>query len=86
MTATTTSPVDSLIEAAKRLTRDERGEFFDRFTEVLGEDESLPDSPLSAEWMDEIRRRGAEEDAGLTETFDLDEVLNEARESLKHPA
>jgi hypothetical protein len=80
------SPVDSLIEAAKRLTRDERGEFFDRFTEVLEEDDRNNESPLSPEWMEEIKRRVADDDAGLTENYDLEDVLNEARESLKHPA
>lgn len=86
MTATTTSPVDALIEAAKRLSHDERVAFFDRFSEVLDEDDRNNESPLSPEWMEEIRRRVADDDAGLTNSYDLEDVLNEARESLKHPA
>lgn len=85
MAATTTSPVDALIEAAKRLTRDERVAFFDRFTEVLGENDN-DDQPLSAEWMAEIDRRVAEVEAGTCELHDWKDVLQEARESLKRPA
>lgn len=85
MTATTTSPVDALIEAAKRLTHDERVDFFDRFTEVLGENDN-DDTPLSAEWMAEIDRRVAEVESGTCELHDWKDVLQEARESLKRPA
>ena len=84
MTATAPSPVDALIEAAKCLTRDEQVDFFDRFAEVLGDHED-DDQPMSPEWMTEIDRRVAEVEAGTCELHDWDDVLKEARQSLKRP-
>ncbi len=87
MNATALSPVDSLLEAAKRLTNREQGEFLDRFLDLnFDGDDSDEEQPLSPEWMAEIERRIADDEAGLTQWHPLEEVLAEARESLKRPA
>ena len=86
MTAAVPSPVDSLIEAAKRLTRDERVDFFDRFTEVLGDGEESESTTLSPEWMAEVNRRIADDEAGLSEWTPAADVLQALRASLKLPA
>jgi hypothetical protein len=85
MTSTAPSPVDVLLEAAKRLTPVERGEFFDRFTEVLGEDERAEAGVISPEWMEEIKQRVADDEAGLSEWADAEAVVNKLRDSLKRP-
>ena len=87
MTATSVSPsVDALLEAAKSLSREERGEFFDRFTEVLGEDERGVGAPISSEWMEEVKQCIADDEAGLAEWSDAAEVVARLRDSLNHPA
>ncbi len=86
MTAAIPSPVDALIEAAKRLTRDEQVAFFDRFTEVLGDDEESESATLSPEWMAEVNRRIADDEAGLSEWIPAEDVLRDLRASLKRPA
>ena len=86
MTVDIPSPVDSLIEAAKRLTRDEQVDFFDRFVEVLGDDEESQSNTLSPEWMAEVNRRIADDEAGLAEWIPAEDVLRALRASLKLPA
>ncbi len=88
MNATAISPVDSLLEAAKRLTNRECGEFLDRFLEMTHPvaEEEEDEQPLSPEWMAEIEQRIADDEAGLTKWYPLEEVLAQARESLKRPA
>lgn len=87
MNATALSPVDTLLEAAKRLTNREQGEFLDRFLELNYDgDDSDEEQPLSPEWMAEIKSRIADDEAGLTEWHSIEDVIAEARESLKRPA
>jgi hypothetical protein len=65
----------------------EQGEFLDRFLDLnFDGDDSDEEQPLSPEWMAEIERRIADDEAGLTQWHPLEEVLAEARESLKRPA
>lgn len=82
MSATTLSAVDSLIEAAKRLSDRERGEFLDRLLDLDHDEEQ----PLSAEWTAEIERRIAEDEAGQTTWHSLEAVIAEARDTLNRPA
>jgi hypothetical protein len=86
MTAASPSPVDTLIEAAKRLSRDEQVDFFDRFTEVFGDSEESESAALSPEWMAEVNRRIADDEAGLSEWTPAEDVLRALRASLKLPA
>jgi hypothetical protein len=86
MNAPTLLSVETLVEAVKCLSDQERREFRDRMSEVWADEGGDTSVILSAEWMAELHRRAADEDAGLTETYDLDGVLNEARESLRRPA
>jgi hypothetical protein len=87
MNATALSPVDSLLEAAKRLTNREQGEFLDRFLDLNYDgDDTDEEQALSPEWMAEIEQRIADDELGLTTWHPLEEVLAEARESLKQPA
>lgn len=87
MNATALSPVDSLLEAAKHLTNREQGEFLDRFLDLNhGTEDCEDEQPLCPEWMAEIERRIADDEAGLTQWHPLEEILAEARESLKRPA
>ena len=77
------SAVDVLMEAAKLLSPQQRRDFFDRFTEVWDEaDDEENGSGLSTEWMKEIQRRIAEDEAGHTTWTDASEVIRAARESL----
>ena len=87
MTATAPNPLDDLLEAAKRLTGRERAQFLDLFLEIEddSEDEEDDDTPISPEWMEEINRRVAELDAGLTKSIPAEEVMARAREMLRHP-
>ncbi len=88
ISAAAPSAVDVLLEAAKLLSPQQRRDFFDRFTEEAwnDEDESMEaedgDPPLSQEWMEEIQRRVAEDEAGLTTWTDAGEMIRKARESL----
>jgi hypothetical protein len=89
--ASAPSAVDVLVEASKLLSPQQRRDFFDRFTEAWDdEDEPLETdddgSPLSKEWMEEIQRRVAEDEAGLTRWTDAGEVIRKARGSLNEPA
>jgi hypothetical protein len=88
MNTSVLSPVDSLLEAAKRLTQEERVAFFDRFSESLDDEFENEDEgpPLSPEWMAEIDRRVAEVEAGTCQMHDWQDVLQEARESLQRTA
>jgi hypothetical protein len=87
MNATALSPVDSLLEAAKRLTNREQGEFLDRFLDLNYDgDDKDEEQALSPEWMVEIDRRVAEVEAGTVTFRDWQDVLQDARESLKRPA
>jgi hypothetical protein len=87
MNAAVLSPVDTLLEAAKRLTDREQGEFLDRFLDLNYDgDDSDQEQPLSPEWMAEIEQRIADDKAGLTTWHPLEDVIAEARESLKRPA
>lgn len=88
MNTSVLSPVDSLLEAAKCLTREERVAFFDRLSESLDDefDNEEEGPPLSPEWMAEIDRRVAEVEAGTCRMHDWQDVLLEARESFKRSA
>lgn len=87
MNATVLSPVDELLEVAKRLSNREQGEFLDRFLDLNYEgDDTDEEQPLSSEWMAEIEHRVAEVEAGTATLRDWQDVLEEARESLKRPA
>lgn len=87
MNTTVLSPVDELLEAAKRLSNREQGEFLDRFLDLNYEgDDTDEEHPLSPEWMAEIESRVAEVEAGTATLRDWQDVLEEARESLKRPA
>ncbi|HCN77617.1 MAG TPA: addiction module protein [Verrucomicrobiales bacterium] len=87
MNATVPSPVDELLEAAKRLSNREQGEFLDRFLDLNYEgDDTDEEQPLPPEWMAEIERRVAEVEAGTAILRDWQDVLEEARESLQRPA
>ncbi|MBE7493577.1 MAG: addiction module protein [Verrucomicrobiaceae bacterium] len=87
MNATVLSPVDTLLEAAKRLTNREQGEFLDRFLDLSYDGaDGDEEQPLSPEWKAEIEQRIADDEAGLTQWHPLEDVLAEARESLKRPA
>ncbi|MBK8035842.1 MAG: addiction module protein [Verrucomicrobiaceae bacterium] len=87
MNAAVLSPVDSLLEAAKLLTGREQGEFLDRFLDLNYDgDDSDDEQPLSPEWMTEIDRRVDEVEAGTATFREWQDVMQEARESLKRPA
>lgn len=88
MNATVISPVEELLEAAKRLTHEQRLDLYDLLSVELDMESASEDEgpPLSPEWMAEIERRIAEDDAGLTQWHPIEEVLAEGRESLKSPA
>lgn len=81
------SAVDVLMEAAKLLSPQQRRDFFDRFTEGWDDKEAEEDeSALSEEWMEEIQRRIAEDEAGQTIWTDASEVIRTARETLGETA
>lgn len=85
--ASAPTAVDVLVEAAKLLSPEQRRDFFDRFTEGWDDKEAEDDgAALSEEWMDEIQRRIAEDEAGQTVWTDASEVIRMARESLGEKA
>lgn len=88
MNSAALSPVDELLGAAKRLTREQRLDLYDLLSQELDEDSASADDalPLSPEWMAEIDRRVAAVEVGTSSLRDWEEILQEARESLKRPA
>ena len=69
--------VDRVIEEAMHLTPEERIEVADRLYE------SVPEDEIAKAWLEEVKRRDAEWDAGIAEGFELDVVLREARARIR---
>ncbi len=87
MNAAVLSPVDTLLEAAKRLTNREQGEFLDRFLDLNYDgNDSDEEQPLSPEWMAEIKHRIAQDEAGLSEWIPAEDVICGLRDTLSQPA
>ncbi len=83
--AMTTIPVltvESLLEAADRLSIDDQYDLINRLSDRLhgGSDGQVE---LSVEWMEEIHRRVAEVEAGEAELIPAEEVFAELRASVR---
>jgi putative addiction module component (TIGR02574 family) len=72
----TMSTYDSLLADAARLPIGERVQLIEALWETVPED-ALPG--LSAEWLDEIKRRSAEYDAGLVQPIPWETIRSDAK-------
>ena len=72
--------VTDLIEAASKLTPEERGELLLRLQHEFedGEADGTPEE-IEAAWAEEVERRIAKAERGETTFVDLDDVLAKAR-------
>jgi putative addiction module component (TIGR02574 family) len=66
--------VKVLVEAARKLTPDERAELID---ELLALDDMTPE--VEAAWVAEVQERIASYERGETKAYDADEVMEELR-------
>jgi putative addiction module component (TIGR02574 family) len=74
-----TQKTPSILEAVLHLPRESRALLAEKLLESLDHDEAFEVSP---EWLDEIRRRCREIDAGTAALFSSEQVFEELDKSL----
>ena len=72
--------IRSIVEEARKLTREERREMFDWLdVEFAGEQSDGTPEEIEAAWLEEVRHRIAKSERGETTPVDLEEVLARVR-------
>jgi hypothetical protein len=78
--------VTAIVEEAKKLTRRERLELFDRLeAEFLGDEGDGTPEEVEAAWMQEVQRRIAKAERGETTFVDFDLALEKASRFVRKP-